>query len=371
MPNLYEILIIGGGVIGLSIARELHKRGIKNIAIVERGDFGKEASFAAAGMLAPQVEADSDDDFFHFCLESNRIYRNFVSELFEETGIDAEFDEQGTLLIAFNEDDLLELKKRYEWQKKQGLSIELLDSSTVKRLEPFISPDALQALFFPDNCQVENRKLVLALKEYARLNHINLFANTEISDVLVDKSNIIAETRKNDRVGAKIVILAAGAFSSLIRINGMNLFKVKPIRGQMISFHTSQRFFKHVIYSQRGYIVPRRDGRILVGATVEDVGFDKNVTKTGVNFLSQIGTEIAPALSNLKIYEKWAGLRPFVEDGLPIIGQILDFENLFIATGHYRNGILLAPLTAKILADKITENVESKYLRKFSPERFL
>jgi glycine/D-amino acid oxidase-like deaminating enzyme len=168
------------------------------------------------------------------------------------------------------------------------------------------------------------------------------------------------------------VVLATGAWTSFIKIadRAFPLVTVSPIRGQMISFKTAKRLFQSVIYSPRGYLVPRADGRILAGATVESVGFDKSVTKNGVDFLLENALEIAPSLVNLEIAERWAGLRPFAADGLPILGKFSEIGNLYIATAHYRNGILLAPRTAEILASVIAENIESDYLKIFSPRRF-
>ena len=145
--------------------------------------------------------------------------------------------------------------------------------------------------------------------------------------------------------------------------------EIKPIRGQIIEFHTAKRLFGKVIYSPRGYLVPRADGRILVGATVEDAGFDKTVSDTATAILRENAEEIAPNLINLKIHDRWVGLRPFAADGLPILGKIKNIENLFVATAHYRNGILLAPITAKILADKIADGKNSDYFEHFNPRR--
>jgi glycine oxidase len=165
-------------------------------------------------------------------------------------------------------------------------------------------------------------------------------------------------------------VLATGAWTSLIRTGNFILPEIKPIRGQMISFSTAKRLFSKVIYSPRGYIVPRADGRILAGATVEDAGFDKEVNDAGTDFVRGHALEIAPSLINLEVHENWAGLRPFAADGLPVIGEFADAPNLLIATAHYRNGILLAPLTANILAEKIAEDSDSAYLKVFSPQRF-
>ena len=365
-----EVLIIGGGVIGLSIAHELHKKGVKKITILERGEIGKEASFAAAGMLAPNAETEKIDDFFNFCNDSNLLYANFADELFDETGIDIELNKSGTLYLALTENDSAEIRKRFEWQKSANLSVEYLTAEETRKAEPFISPDVRESLFFPNDWQVENRKLLDALRKFADLNKIEIRENTEITNLLVENGKIIGAETAREKFFAGKVILTTGAWTSLVKAENFTLPKVKPIRGQMISFQTAKRLFEKVIYSPRGYLVPRIDGRVLIGATVEDVGFDKEMTNAGIEFLRETAFEIAPGLANLEIHEKWSGLRPFSEDGLPVLGEFAGIENLFIATAHYRNGILLAPLTAKILAEKVAENKDSDYLKKFSPQRF-
>ena len=365
-----DVLIIGGGVIGLSIARELHKKGIKKITILERGELGKEASFAAAGMLAPNAETEKSDEFFHFCNESNRLYPNFAEAIFGETGVDIELDKQGTLYLALTENDSAEILKRFKWQKKAGLAVEHLSARETTQIEPFISPDVRESLFFPNDWQVENRRLLYALQKYAELNNIEIRENTEIKNLLIENGKLIGAETDTEKFFAETTVIATGAWTSLIKTSGFSMPKVMPVRGQMISFQTAKRLFEKVIYSPRGYLVPRRDGRILIGATVEDVGFDKSVTELGVEFLRENALEIVPSLLNLEVSEKWAGLRPFAFDGLPILGSFPQVENLFLATAHYRNGILLAPLTAKIIADKIAANLDSDYLDFFSPLRF-
>lgn len=368
-----DILIIGGGVIGLSIARKLHQKGLRKITIVERGNLGQESSFAAAGILAAQAETDKIDDFFHFCIESNLLYPPFAEELIDETGIDIELDKNGTLFLALTEDDEAEIRRRFQWQKKAGLRIEYLSAAEVRKVEPFISPDVRAALFFPDDQQVENRRLLAALQKYAVINKINVVEDAEVKSLLVENKKVIGAETSDVKFFAEKTVLATGAWTSHIKI-GENalppLRVVKPIRGQMLSFKTAKRLFSKVIYSPRGYIVPRQDGRILAGATVEDVGFDKSVTAGGIDFVRENALEIAPSLMNLEVSEKWSGLRPYAPNGLPILGEFPQMKNLFIATAHYRNGILLAPLTAEILASQIVEHKVSKYLEIFSPRRF-
>lgn len=368
-----DILIIGGGIIGLALARELRLKGVERITILEKNQScGMESSNAAAGMLAPQAEADQDDDFFNFCRESRDLYPNFSKELFNETGLDIELDQNGTLYAAFTENDLAEIRQRYEWQKKAKLKVEYLSAEEARRAEAFISPDVCGALFFPNDWQVENRKLLTALQKFAALNQIQVIENTQVKNLLTESGKVIGVAAEKESFYAEQVILTTGAWTSFIKIveTGASLIKVKPIRGQMLSYRTAKRLLTKVIYSPRGYLVPRFDGRILVGATVEDAGFDKSITAGGTEFLREKALEIAPGLINLEIAESWTGLRPFAADGLPILGDFPGIENLFVATAHFRNGILLAPLTARILADKIVENINSKYLDVYSPCRF-
>jgi glycine oxidase len=365
-----DILIIGGGVIGLAIARELHKKGVSRITILERGAVGQEASHAAAGMLAPNAETEKLDDFFHLCNESNKLYPEFAAELLHETNIDIELDRQGTLYVAFTDEDSTEIGRRFEWQRGAGLTVEHLTARETRAMEPFLSPDVRESLFFPEDWQVENRKLLAALEKFARLNNIEIREDTFITNLLIENGKITGVESKSEKFFAPQVILATGAWTSLLRAENLVLPKVIPVRGQMIAFHTAKRLFQKVIYSPRGYLVPRADGRVLAGATVEDAGFDKSVSEAGVEFLRENALEIAPSLVNLEVAEKWAGLRPFAADGWPILGSFPQVENLNFATAHYRNGILLAPLTAKILAGKTAENEDSDYLKIFSPQRF-
>jgi len=365
-----EVLIVGGGVIGLSIARALHKKGAGKITILERGAVGQEASCAAAGMLAPQAEADEADDFFYLCDESNRLYTQFAAELYAETGIDVELDRSGTLYLAFTGADAEEIRRRFAWQTKAKLNVEYLKANEVRKIEPFVSSDVREALFFPNDWQIENRKLLAALRQYADRNQIEIVENAEVKSLLLQGETATGAEIVNRKFFASKVVFATGAWTSLIKIGDYALPEVSPIRGQMISYKTAKRLFSRVIYSPRGYLVPRRDGRILAGATVEAVGFDKGITTGGRDFLIENSLEIAPPLVNVKISHQWAGLRPHAADGLPVLGALPEIKNLFVATAHYRNGILLAPKTAEILADAIVGNAESKYLKIFSPRRF-
>jgi glycine oxidase len=359
-----KVLIIGGGVIGLSIARSLQKKGIKNITILERGEVGKEASYAAAGMLAPNAETEKVDDFFHFCSESLSMYSQFSDELFDETVVDIELDKSGTLFLTFNENDSAQINQRFIWQTENGLKVEKLSAQEIRQIEPFVSPDVHEGLFFANDWQVENRKLIVALQRFCELNNVEIVENAEVINLSKNSAKTIDKNYEFD-----VVIIANGAWLSLIKTADFALPNVRPIRGQMVSFKTAKRLFSKVIYSTRGYIVPRKDGKIIAGASVEDVGFDNQTTDFEIEKLMENSIEISPSLGNLNVSEKWAGLRPCSPDNLPILGEIS--SNIFIANAHFRNGILLAPKTAEVVAEAIVSGTISNYFKTFSPNRFL
>jgi glycine oxidase len=361
-----DTLIVGAGIIGLSIARELHKRGEKNIVLLERGTVGSEASWAAAGMLSPQAEAHEADSFFRLCLLSRDEYPAFAAELLDETGVDVELDRTGTVCAAFSREEATELSKRFEWQSKAGLEVAKLTGSDIRKLEPNLSESIREALLFKGDWQVENRKVVEALVEFARRNLIEIREQTDVRKLWIEHGKAVGVKTAQGNIRCGRIILTAGAWTSLIKPLAV---EVKPIRGQMICFRPKNPPLKHVIYGAGGYLVPRRDGRILAGATVEDVGFDKSVTESAVKSLNSIALEILPALDNLKITERWSGLRPFCSDGFPVLGGLLGIDNVTLATGHYRNGILLAPVTANIMADHLS-GIDSEYLKEFGAERF-
>ena len=366
-----DVLIIGGGVIGLSIARELHKRGATKVTIIDRKTLASEASWAAAGMLAPNIETDSNSDFHRFGIESLELYPKFASELLEETGIDIELDRSGTLCVAFSEEERIELQETYAGQQTRNVAVDSLSGDEVRRLEPSISEGVRAALFYKSDWQVENRKLIEALREFAQRSGINIVENAEVSELTTEGGRVVGARTSAGELRSDTTVIATGAWTSLIKIGDMSMpVSIKPIRGQMLSFSLRERLLRHVVYSHRGYLVPRNDGRILVGATVEDVGFDKTTNAEGIDELQHAAVEILPQLAKADIGETWAGLRPFADDGLPVLGNIPGWENVIVATAHYRNGILLAPKTGAIVADRIVDGVESDFLKLFGIGRF-
>ncbi|HEV2828267.1 MAG TPA: glycine oxidase ThiO [Pyrinomonadaceae bacterium] len=361
-----DVVIIGGGVIGLSIARELARRGEREVTLVERGELGAEASWAAGGMLGPQVEADRPDDFFRLACASRDLYPEFAGALLAETGVDVELDKTGTLYLGFTSSDELEMRRRFDWQVKAGLQIEWLAGDEARQLEPNISPHVRCALRFPNEYQVENRRVLQALAVSTRKLGVSLVTNCTVNSVRSEKGKVAGVETSSGFIGSPVVIVSAGAWTSQITPAHV---QIDPVRGQMLCFNAHQ-FARHVIYSPRGYLVPRRDGRLLAGSTSEHAGFDKRVTDDGAQSIKSMAFEIAPRLADFSLIDSWAGLRPRAEDNFPVLGPDEEVAGLSYATGHYRNGILLAPITAKLLADSIIENTAPTVLRSFSPQRF-
>jgi glycine oxidase len=344
-----DAVIIGGGVIGLSIARELRCAGVGRVVVIERGDLGHAASHAAAGMLAPQAEADARDAFFHLAHESRRIYRSFAAELLEETGVDIELDETGILYLAFTDEELDALARRFAWQRGAGLAVERLSAGEILDREPHLSHAVRGGLFFPEDGQVENRRLTHALAAACAKRRVTLLTETEVSGIETDResaaisSGVRAVVTSRGRISTELVIVAAGAWASEFNARDSDAFRIEPVRGQMLCFTATPPVVRHVIYSPRAYLVPRKDGRLLVGATVERAGFDARVTAHGLHALTAGALEISTHIGDLPFREAWAGLRPHAPDGLPVIGRSPRINGVILATGHYRNGILLAP----------------------------
>jgi glycine oxidase len=398
---------VGGGVIGLAVARELGRRGARVCLVEREASAGAESSWAAAGMLAPQVEADAADAFFAFAYASRDAYPDFARALLEESGINIELDLTGTLYLAFNAEDEEECERRFRWQTRAGLEVERLTASEVRALEPQVSARVRSALLFPRDGQVENRHLTSALVKACEARGVRIFTQTEVTSLKVEDGRTTGVETSRGTIGAGAVVIACGAWSSLLpfardkvsldqrdnvafdqrdniaseqrdnvsfdqRGSDAAGARIEPVRGQMLCFAPrTPPLVRHVVYSPRGYVVPRRDGRLLAGTTTEHAGFDKSVTDAGRRAIMTYAREIAPGVDELNLSEAWAGLRPHVADDWPVIGACRDVPNLFYATGHYRNGILLAPQTGALVAGMILEREGvPDMLKPFTPERF-
>jgi glycine oxidase len=366
-----RVVIIGGGVIGSSIAWRLAREG-EAVTVLEKGRLGKEASWAAAGMIAPQAEAQAAGPFFQLCLRARDSFQTTLELLRTDTDVDPEYDLVGILYVALNESERSELQQRAEWQADAGGTVEELTPSAARELEPAISSQTVYALHMPLERRVENRKLTLAYATAALNRGAALVEGVTVKQVLVDRGNATGVLLNDGRVfDADVVINAAGAWSGEIQgVNGG--FETYPVRGQIVCFEARPGQLHSSVFSLGGYLVPRRDGRILAGSTMEEAGFDKSVTLAGLTKITRVALDMTPGLSELPLREVWSGLRPGTRDFLPVLGPSPSVSNFFYATGHFRSGILLSGITGEIIADlvearKPTTGLE---LTPFSPSRF-
>jgi glycine oxidase len=363
-----DVIIVGGGVIGCSIALRLARAGLK-VTLMERGRVGCEASRAAAGMLSPQAEASEPGPFLDLCLRSRAMYPQFAELLKDASGIDIEYRDEGTLCVALEGEDPAQVARWASWQKTAALPLEELSAADIAAREPLVTKSAARAIFVPGDHQVENRRLMDALDAAIRRAGVEVVEGARVEALLIEGRRAVGVICNDAPVRAGAIVVAAGSWSSrLLQPAGLRV-RVTPARGQMLAVRGGAARPRHVLHSSRVYAVPRNDGRVVIGATVEYVGFNKAVTAGGIRGLLDAAIELAPSLADCEVVETWAGFRPDTEDHLPIIGPC-EVTNLFLATGHFRNGILLAPVTAELLGECILRQTTPDELRPFGINRF-
>ena len=346
-----DVLVVGGGVIGLSLSRELARRGAR-VALLERGQTGEEASWAAAGMLVPQSESPEPGPLFDLLLESHRLYEEWIRGLEEETGEATGYRRTGVLRCAMDEAEERRLA-RYLWQRERGHRVERWTAETVaKRLGHGSAASARSALFFPDEGVVDPRKLTRALAASARRRGVDLRTGTEARRFWIEGGRCRGVETDRGRVEADRVVNASGAWSAGFDGSLPVPVPVEPVRGQIVELALAGAAPETVLLADPVYLAPQGGGRVLLGSTIERAGFEKRVTAGSVGRLIVESARLWPPVAEARFVTAWAGLRPGTPDGMPILDGA-GVEGLFLATGHYRHGILLAPATARRLADLV------------------
>ena len=372
-----DVAIIGGGVIGLAVAWRAVQRGLR-VTVCERGQPGGGTSRVAAGMLAPIAEADpSEQPLLRLGQASARAYPAFVGELAQASGCDPGYLECGTLLAARDADEAQALAREFELRRDLGLSVQRLRPSEARALEPALAPALRLALSFPDDHAIDPRALTDALSEALRRAGGALRVGAEVAEVLIRDGRIEGVLLTGgERVLAAQVVIAAGVWSgSIAGIPPESRVPVHPVKGQIMRLHdpAGPGLLTRVLRMERGYVVPRGDGRYVLGATMEERGFDTTVTAGAAFELLRDAVELLPGLGEMVIDELSAGLRPRTPDNAPAIGPGA-IGGLHWATGHYRHGILLAPITAELVASALAGEEPSSPgvppLDAFHPTRF-
>ena len=362
-----DVVVVGAGVQGCGVALRLAQAG-RSVIVLEKSIPGAEASSAAGGILSPGVEAEHPGPFYELCRASLARYEPFAREVERLTGIPVGFRGGGTLEVALDPEHAEIMAARAAILEKHSLPVEVLDDLEVRRLEPGISPQARGALYFRDEGSLDPRLFgralaIAAMKAGAR------FLTGTVQRIRSDGGRASGVDHESGRIDADAVVLAAGSWSLLVEGHALPERSVRPIRGQVALLDTRPPLLNRVIFSGKGYVVPRADGRILCGSTMEEAGFEKLVTAGGLKRVLEIATEIAPDLARAPILETWANFRPGSPDGAPILGAGA-LPGLFYATGHTRNGILLAAITADAVSAAVLGRDPPVDLAPFSPARF-
>ncbi len=345
-----DVAIIGAGLIGLSIAFELAGRGA-TVRIFDRGEPGRAASWAGAGMLAPYSEATHDDALLSLCVASLALYPSFVEQIRDAGHLDAHLRLDGILNAAFDEERMDALRARAKDYRARGIACELLDRNDTIAREPALAAHVRGSLILDNEGHVDNRRLGRAL--VAACESRGVIVHRAASNVRVecDDRRVLGVRSDLGFAPAAFVVNAAGAWASqVLGIPPRCVPHVEPVKGQMLALAIPRHIVQRTIWVPGAYLVPRDDGRLLIGATVEHCGYDERITAGGMAQLLEAALRGVPALRDFSLTETWAGLRPGTPDGRPLIGPS-SLEGLLVATGHYRNGILLAPLTARMIAD--------------------
>jgi glycine oxidase len=361
----FEIVIVGAGIVGCAVARALALAG-KRVALFERGSVGGESSSAAAGMLGVQGETEHEA-MLRLGARSRQLYPTVVAALRAETGVEIEFWTAGTLYLCFDEDDERALAQRRAWQQAAGFTSEILAREQVVRLEPNVSRRVRSAALFRLDARVDAAALTAAYGRAAVCAGAQVFEREAVRGVVVESGRVVGVETEARRVACDLVVNTSGAWASSLAV-GRRL-PIVPVRGQIIVLGARKPPFRHAIYSRRGYAVARRDGRVLLGSTRERVGFEKRVTAGRAQRILLAGLELSPELGALPFVEGWCGLRPATPDGLPVIGADPTVAGYYVACGHYRNGVLLAPITAELVCGLI-EGRPDPSLAAMSLERF-
>jgi glycine oxidase len=363
----FDVAIAGGGVIGGSIALELAQAGLR-VAVFDRQQPGQEASWASAGIISPAPENPGMIATVELGKKSAEMYPEFAARVEEISGQSTGYRRKGTLEALFSHDTKAELSTIVAVHHGLGLKAEPLRAEDALELEPALSEEIEAAVLRPEEASIDNRALTAAVLEAARRSGAEFFPGSGVNAIRREGSRCAGLALQNEKVEAKWTIIAAGCFSGAIE--GVAAYApVRPAKGQMASLRPDDLKIERVLWSEKIYLVPRNDGRILVGATVEYAGFDKRVTAGGIEKILSAALELAPGLKNARIEETWAGLRPDSQDHLPILGPT-DVDGLLMATGHFRSGILLTPITARLMREWITEQRVRVDWERFSPMRF-
>lgn len=342
-----DVNIVGGGIIGLLSAYELACKG-HTVTVFEKGECGRESSWAGGGILSPLYPWRYPDAVTELARWSQIRYRELCEVLAAETGIDPEWTQSGMLMLDLSED---ECNSAEEWARRFGYNLQRISRNEVDTLVAGLGTKAAGAIWMPDVAQLRNPRFLKALKRHLQGKGVTLAENSPIQDIVCRDGKMTAVRVGSREISADRVVVCSGAWSAQVLDTAGIELAVSPVKGQMLLYKTTPGLLQHIIMHDGYYLIPRRDGRILAGSTLERVGFDKQTTDAAREMLHGKATEILPELAEAEIERHWAGLRPGTIDGIPFIGEVPGCDGLFVNAGQFRNGVVTGLASARLLAD--------------------
>jgi glycine oxidase len=340
-----KCIVIGGGIIGMLTGRALLKRGY-DVTLLEKGPFGGEASWAGGGILSPLYPWRSADEINRLVFASQHLYPALTAELLSVSGIDPEHIKSGLLML-----DVDDLESAELWARTNSINYVVPDAAATHELEPALVKPTTHNIYLPDVAQVRNPRFLKALQSYLQLNGASMLTESEVTQIEVSGNQVDAvKTKDGRRLGADVVVIANGAWSGRLLQQMQIDLQIRPVRGQMLLLQARPGLISGIIMRDNRYLIPRSDGQIVVGSTIEYAGFDKSTTGQAYAELRGFAIGLITELANAKVVRHWAGLRPGCGDGIPFIGPHPGIRGLYINAGHFRNGIVMAPASAELLA---------------------
>ncbi|MBM6617750.1 glycine oxidase ThiO [Bacillus suaedaesalsae] len=349
MNSKHDVIIVGGGIIGHSISYSLSKKGMKTL-VIEKGKINKRATSAAAGMLAALSEVTDESPLYDIARTSRNMFPKLRDELYENTGIDIELIQQGMLNIAHTEEDAAKLIKMTQFHQSKGEAACWVPTTELNELEPNLSSTICGAMFASNDGHVSPLKLATAFAEGAKNYGGRLLEFTEVTELLIQNERVVGVKTYTDEFYSKNVVIAGGAWASHL-LKDLPIF---PVKGECFSVTSQEKLITKTIFSDECYIVPKQGNRYIVGATVIQGTYDERVNVAGIHSLLNKAINLLPKLKEAKWEKVWAGIRPQTIDELPFIDEHPTLKGVYVAAGHYRNGILLSPITGERIANLIT-----------------
>lgn len=363
-----EIVIAGAGVIGLSLAYELAGRGAR-VTLLDAGEPGRACSWAGAGILTPASAGGARRPIDQLRALSLELIAAWSAELARETGIDNEYRRSGALELALGPEEVPALERAAADWRAQGVEIEEVSPSHLAALEPALTTRVARAYLLPGGARIRNPRHVRALFEGCLRRGVAIHAGSAVDAFEHRGGRVAAVTADGRRFGGDAFVATAGAWTADLLARAGATVAVRPVRGQIVLLHPQPPLFRRVLWRGSRYLVPRDDGRVLIGATEEEAGFDARPTAAGVLGLLELAFAVAPVLSDAPFERAWAGLRPGSVDGLPYLGAVPGFDNLYVAAGHFRAGFELSAGTARVMAELILGETPGVPLGSFRPDR--